>query len=78
MTWLSFAETGYQPKEGDVRILHNDRGTFVGEFDAEWCPGGHWMISDGKNHENPLRGEAPTHFMAIPIIPKPQATPEDV
>jgi hypothetical protein len=69
VTWIEFEGSGYAPKDGDQRLICNDRGVFVGEFDEHWTDGGWWMIPDGKNYEIPLRGDVPTHFMAVPNPP---------
>ena len=69
MTWIKFEDSGYTPRDGDQRILFNDRGVFVGTWDSDWMSGGWWMIEDGKYFDRPLRGSEPTHFMAVPTPP---------
>jgi hypothetical protein len=64
--------------DGDQMLIVNDRGMFVGTWDAEWMSGvdtlpnlgdGWWMIEDGKDPERPLRGDVPTHWMPLPDAP---------
>ncbi len=67
--WRPIAEA---PKDdGYECLIINDRGMFVAQFDEAWDEGGWWMVSDGKDFERPLRGNAPTHFAPLPAGPTP-------
>ena len=57
------------PKDGKNILISNDRGMFVAAFDADWDLDGWWLVSDGKDHERPLRGNDPTHWMPLPKPP---------
>lgn len=55
--------------DGDECLILNDRGMFVAQWDAAWGDDGWWMVSDGKDFERPLRGDAPSFWMPCPKKP---------
>jgi hypothetical protein len=63
--------------DGDEYLIKNDRGVFVGAWDPDWmsiagtadnlgC--GWFLVSDGKDHERPLRGDVPTQWLPLARI----------
>jgi len=67
--WRDIASAPPEVKNGSDVLVLNDRGMFVAAFDKDWGDDGWWLVSDGRDHERPLRGSEPTHYRPLPPPP---------